>query len=84
MLSNFTQNPEGINQRSAPAPPCPASSGRKGRSGGWFDVSGFLDTAYGFVPLVVPITEPAVGYSAAGAGMARGNPDSRAAPRRNP
>ncbi|HET9700021.1 MAG TPA: BamA/TamA family outer membrane protein [Burkholderiales bacterium] len=34
---------------------------------GWFDVSGFLDTAYGFVPLVAPITEPAVGYGAAGA-----------------
>jgi hypothetical protein len=24
------------------------------------DLSGFLDTAYGFVPLVMPITEPAV------------------------
>jgi hypothetical protein len=34
---------------------------------GWFDVSGFLDTAYGFVPVIAPITEPAVGYGAAGA-----------------
>jgi len=34
---------------------------------GWFDLSGFLDTAYGFVPLVMPITEPAVGYGALGA-----------------
>lgn len=34
---------------------------------GWLDVSGFLDEAYGFVPLVIPITEPAVGYGAAGA-----------------
>ncbi len=34
---------------------------------GWFDVSEFLDTAYGFVPILVPITEPAVGYGAAGA-----------------
>ena len=33
---------------------------------GWFDVSGFLDKAYGFVPVVIPITEPAVGYGAAG------------------
>lgn len=33
---------------------------------GWLDVGGFLDTAYGFVPLVVPITEPAVGYGAGG------------------
>lgn len=34
---------------------------------GKFDVSGFLDTAYGFVPLLVPITEPAVGYGAVAA-----------------
>ena len=34
---------------------------------GWLDVSEFLDTAYGFVPILVPITEPAVGYGAAGA-----------------
>ena len=32
-----------------------------------FDVSKFLDSAYGFIPLVTPITEPAVGYGAAGA-----------------
>jgi len=34
---------------------------------GWLDISGFLDTAYGFVPVVAPITEPAVGYGAVGA-----------------
>jgi hypothetical protein len=34
---------------------------------GWLDMSEFLDTAYGFVPILVPITEPAVGYGAAGA-----------------
>jgi hypothetical protein len=34
---------------------------------GWLDVSGFLDEKYGFLPLVMPITEPAVGYGAAGA-----------------
>lgn len=34
---------------------------------GWLDASGFLDTAYGFVPVVAPITEPAVGYGAVGA-----------------
>ena len=33
---------------------------------GWLDVSEFVDEAYGFVPLVIPITEPAVGYGAAG------------------
>jgi len=32
----------------------------------WLDASGFLDERYGFLPLVVPITEPAVGYGAAG------------------
>lgn len=34
---------------------------------GWFDVTAFLDTAYGFLPVVVPITDPAVGYGAVGA-----------------
>jgi len=34
---------------------------------GWFDVSAFLDKVYGAVPLVAPVTEPAVGYGAAGA-----------------
>jgi outer membrane protein assembly factor BamA len=34
---------------------------------GWFDMSGFLDQRYGFLPVLVPITEPAVGY---GAGLA--------------
>jgi outer membrane protein assembly factor BamA len=32
---------------------------------GWLDLSGFLDERYGFIPLVIPITEPAVGYGAA-------------------
>jgi hypothetical protein len=36
---------------------------------GRFDVSAFLDTAYGFLPLLVPITEPAVGYGAVGAAV---------------
>jgi hypothetical protein len=33
---------------------------------GWLDVSGFLDEKYGFLPVAIPITEPAVGYGAAG------------------
>lgn len=33
---------------------------------GWFDISGFLDTGHGFVPIAAPITEPAIGYGAAG------------------
>src|SRR4051812_14734836 len=32
---------------------------------GWLDASGFLDEKYGFLPIVLPITEPAVGYGAA-------------------
>ena len=34
---------------------------------GWFDIGRFLDGAYGFVPILAPITEPAIGYGAAGA-----------------
>ena len=33
---------------------------------GWLDASSFLDEPYGFVPIAMPITEPAVGYGAAG------------------
>lgn len=33
---------------------------------GWLDVSQFLQQKYGFLPLALPITEPAVGYGAAG------------------
>lgn len=34
---------------------------------GWLDASEFLDQSYGFLPVVIPITEPAVGYGAFGA-----------------
>jgi hypothetical protein len=48
--------------------PNPATSSRfVDARDGWIDVSGFLDTAYGFVPVIAPITEPAVGYGALGA-----------------
>lgn len=33
---------------------------------GWLDVSQFVDQSYGFVPVVMPITEPAIGYGVAG------------------
>lgn len=36
---------------------------------GWPDLSSFLKEKYGFLPIAVPITEPAVGYGVAG-GMA--------------
>ena len=34
---------------------------------GWFDISEFLSKYHGFVPVIAPVTEPAVGYGAAGA-----------------
>jgi hypothetical protein len=33
---------------------------------GWPDLSKFLDSKLGFLPFIMPITEPAVGYGAAG------------------
>jgi hypothetical protein len=44
-----------------------ARSRFKDADDGWFDMSEFLDTAHGFVPVIYPITEPAVGYGAVGA-----------------
>jgi len=32
---------------------------------GWLDISRFLEEKYGFLPVAIPITEPAVGYGAA-------------------
>ena len=48
-------------------PPHSTTAPSKFRSAedGWLDVSGFLDEKYGFLPVVIPITEPAVGYGAA-------------------
>jgi hypothetical protein len=34
---------------------------------GWLDASTYLESAYGFLPVVAPITEPAVGYGVVGA-----------------
>ena len=47
----------------------PAEPSRFRGDDGWLDVSGFLDTTYGFVPIAIPITEPAVGLGGAGALM---------------
>lgn len=50
-----------------PATASPPDKGSKFRSpdDGWFDLSAFLDSKAGFVPVLVPITEPAVGYGGA-------------------
>jgi hypothetical protein len=63
--------------------PTPQSSPSKFRSteDGWIDLSGFLATRYGFLPIASPITEPAVGLGAAAgvafmsAPMASGRPN---------
>jgi hypothetical protein len=52
---------------SASAKEAAGKSRFKDAEDGWFDISEFLDTAYGFVPVIYPITEPAVGYGAVGA-----------------
>lgn len=49
-----------------PADATDAPSKLRSADDGWLDLSGFLDERYGFIPLVIPITEPAVGYGAAG------------------
>jgi hypothetical protein len=50
-----------------PQAPAPASGPTPTPPGdGWPDVSSFLDDRYGFLPIAAPITEPAVGYGAAG------------------
>jgi hypothetical protein len=47
----------------------PGTSGEKSlfisAEDGWVDISEFLDTQFGFLPIAAPITEPAVGYGAA-------------------
>jgi len=50
-----------------PSQDTPPPSKFRSAEDGWFDVSGFLDEKFGFLPVVIPITEPAVGYGAAGA-----------------
>ena len=45
------------------------------------DLSAFLASAYGFVPLLVPITDPAVGYGAVAAAMfVHGEPPAQGEP----
>lgn len=50
-----------------PAPPPATQPGKPAsKDDGWPDVSSFLDEKYGFLPIAMPITEPAVGYGAVG------------------
>jgi len=50
--TNVTNEPAGTN----------AVSKFRSPEDGWFDVSGFLEEKYGFIPIPLIITEPAVGY----------------------
>ena len=58
----------------------PPAKGSKFRSpeDGWFDISAFLDESYGFAPVGMPITEPAVGYGGALGLMFIGKPREEA------
>ena len=71
---------ETVAQEARPQPPVPATQGTPAQASatpepskfrseedGWLDISGFLDTKYGFLPIAGPITEPAVGLGIAGA-----------------
>jgi outer membrane protein assembly factor BamA len=51
------------------ATPQPAPSKFKSPDDGWIDLSGFMASRYGFLPVASPITEPAVGLGLA-AGLA--------------
>jgi hypothetical protein len=70
-------------QQAATVAPEAAGQPSKFRSAddGWFDISGFLDPKYGFMPVGTLITEPAVGLGAGGGAafinqpLGRGRPD---------
>jgi hypothetical protein len=59
--------PHAVAQTTSADPPGTTRAPSKLRSpeDGWLDVSEFLDKKYGFLPVVLPITEPAVGYGGA-------------------
>jgi len=67
LLSVLTATGQTTTATPPPAKEAEPVSKFKGEDG-WMDVSGFLDEAYGFLPIAMPITEPAVGYGV-GAGL---------------
>jgi hypothetical protein len=63
------------------ASPSPAPQSKfKSPEDGWFDLSGFLGSKYGFMPIAAPITEPSVGYGLAGGVAFIDQPVGRARP----
>jgi hypothetical protein len=66
------------NEPSQSAADANAPSKLRSAEDGALDISEFIDQAYGFVPMVVPITEPAVGFGAAGGLMFIDKPQGEA------
>jgi len=64
--SSWAQTASSVESTPIEAAPRKASALRSADDG-WLDMSDFIDQAYGFLPLVIPITEPAVGFGAVGA-----------------
>jgi hypothetical protein len=64
-LAALAHGQEGVVE-SAPAPAEPETPRWIDPEDGWFDLSSFLVQPHGFVPLLVPITEPALGYGVGG------------------
>lgn len=71
-----TPQPAGTPGDAAPPAETPPSRFRSAEDG-WVDVSGWLDEAWGFVPLAAPITEPALGFGGAGALAFIGRPSGK-------
>ena len=57
-----------VEDATVPADSAAARSGSKftDPSDGWFDMSAFLESGHGFIPLAAPVTEPAFGYGVGG------------------
>src|SRR5688572_30595532 len=68
LSSAFAQTNTGGAQTAPAAAAAPTGSPNKFISpdDGWLDVSGFMDTKFGFMPIGTVITEPAVGVGFAG------------------
>lgn len=68
LVSVLVAAPSAFAQATAVSTPPPAEGLSKFKSpeDGWFDLGGFLDTKFGFMPVGTVITEPAVGLGAAG------------------
>ena len=72
-----------VSAQTATAPAAATSEGSsrfRSAEDDWLDVSGFLDEKFGFLPIAIPITEPAVGFGAAAGLMFISQPLGQAKP----